>query len=132
MCPLLLNLNMTASSKLRCDNSYILTQNLNNQKNLLKKTKKRQDRYLVKSTEKEVNRCNRLRQTLLTLSFTGRPKGSGLIVTVPLSASSKIVAEIVVFIGTPNLLQQIPPRVRAQIINAQIESKPAEVSSFKK
>jgi hypothetical protein len=44
------------------------------------------------------------KQRSLTLSLTARPKGNGLIVTVPLSASSKTVADIVVLMGTPNLL----------------------------
>jgi hypothetical protein len=45
-----------------------------------------------------------VKQRSLTLSLTARPKGNGLIVTVPLSASSKTVADIVVLMGTPNLL----------------------------
>jgi hypothetical protein len=40
-----------------------------------------------------------------TFSVIGRLKGSGLIVTVPLSASFNTPADIVVFIGTPNLLK---------------------------
>lgn len=40
----------------------------------------------------------------LTLLDIGWPKGSGRIVTTPLSASSKIVADTVVLIGTPSLL----------------------------
>jgi hypothetical protein len=45
-----------------------------------------------------------VKQRSLTLSLTARPKGNGLSVTVPLSASSKTVADIVVLMGTPNLL----------------------------
>lgn len=56
----------------------------------------------------------------LTLSLTGRPKGSGLMVTVPLRASSNTVAEMVVLIGTPNLLQ-ISSNVSKRKLHTKVE-----------
>jgi len=44
------------------------------------------------------------RNKVLTLLDTNCPNGSGRIVTEPLSASSKTVADTVVLIGTPSLL----------------------------
>lgn len=42
-----------------------------------------------------------------TFPLTDVPRGRGLTVTVPLRASSRTVAETVVLMGTPNLLQKI-------------------------
>lgn len=47
-----------------------------------------------------------VRNLASTFPLTDVPIGSGLTVTVPLSASSRTFAEIVVLIGTPNLLQR--------------------------
>lgn len=42
---------------------------------------------------------------ITTFPTTDDPRGSGLTVTVPLIASSRTVADTVVFIGTPSLLK---------------------------
>lgn len=43
----------------------------------------------------------------ITFPLTEVPIGRGLTVTIPFKASSRTLAEIVVLIGTPNLLFQI-------------------------
>jgi len=53
---------------------------------------------------------------MTTLSLVGLPRGSGLTVTVPLRASSRTVAEIVVLIGTPSLLKEQIPSPKAGMV----------------
>lgn len=51
-----------------------------------------------------------MRNQEITFPLTDAPIGSGLTVTVPLRASSSTLADIVVLIGTPNLLFKLTKR----------------------
>jgi len=56
--------------------------------------------------EKARRTQSRINIIMSTFPLKDVPRGRGLTVTVPFKASSRTVAEIVVFIGTPSLLKK--------------------------